>query len=234
MAPDEGEQTPLIIEPLILHSYWRSSAAYRVRIGLNLKGLAYEIAPVHLVRDGGDQHKSDYATINPQRLVPVLQHGQRLLRQSMAILEYLDEVWPGKPLLPATARDRQRVRALSEVIACDVHPLNNLRVLQYFEHDWGVPQPERDVWVRHWMETGFEAFEALLQDNPATDTYCNGRVPTIADCCLIPQLYNAHRFGVDLAAYPNLLRIEQQCLALPAFDAARPERQPDAPVTRSA
>lgn len=231
-CPLRGEQTLLTSEPLILHSYWRSSAAYRVRIGLNLKGLAYEIAPVHLVRDGGDQHKSDYATINPQRLVPVLQHGQRMLRQSMATLEYLDEVWPHNPLLPATARDRQRVRALSELIACDVHPLNNLRVLQYFEHDWGVPQPERDVWARHWMDVGFAAFEALLQDNPATDAYCNGRVPTMADCCLIPQIYNARRFGVDLAAYPNLLRIEQACLALPAFDAARPERQPDAPAPR--
>lgn len=220
-------------EPLCLHSYWRSSAAYRVRIGLNLKGLQYDIAPVHLVRDGGDQHKAAFGDINPQRLVPVLQHGQRLLRQSMAILEYLDEVWPDKPLLPATARDRQRVRALAEVVACDIHPLNNLRVLQYFERDWGVPQPERDVWARHWMEVGFQAFEALLQDNPATDTFCNGRVPTIADCCLIPQLYNARRFGVEVSAYPTLLRIEHECLALPAFDAARPERQPDAPEANS-
>lgn len=220
-------------EPLTLHSYWRSSAAYRVRIGLNLKGLDYVIAPVHLVRDGGDQHKPGYRRINPQNLVPVLEHGQRMLRQSMSILEYLDEVWPGKPLLPATARDRQRVRALSELIACDVHPLNNLRVLQYFERDWGVPQPERDVWVHHWMKVGFEAFEALLQDNPATDTFCNGRAPTIADCCLIPQLYNARRFGVDLESFPCLLKIERDCLALPAFDAARPERQPDAPAMMS-
>lgn len=218
-------------EQLCLHSYWRSSAAYRVRIGLNLKGLSYDIAPVHLVRDGGDQHKPAYAAINPQQLVPVLEHGQRILRQSLAILEYLDEIWPDPPLLPATARDRHRARALAQLIACDVHPLNNLRVLQYLERDWGVPQPERDVWVRHWIVTGFDAFEALLQDHPSTGSYCEGHLPTIADCCLIPQVYNARRFGVDLSAYPNILRIEQECLALPAFDAARPERQPDAPET---
>jgi maleylacetoacetate isomerase len=153
-----------------------------------------------------------------------------MLRQSLAILEYLDEVWPDKPLLPATARERQRVRALAQVIACDVHPLNNLRVLQYLERDWGVPQPERDVWVRHWIVTGFEAFEALLQDNPSTGIYCEGQMPGIADCCLVPQAYNARRFGIDLSPYPTIVRIEQACLALPAFDAARPERQPDAPM----
>lgn len=216
-------------DQLCLHSYWRSSAAYRVRIGLNLKGLPYEIAPVHLVRDGGEQHKPDYAEINPQQLVPVLQHGHRMLRQSMAILEYLDEMWPEPPLLPVTARDRARVRALAQLVACEIHPLNNLRVLQYFERDWGVPQPERDVWVRHWIVEGFNAFEALLQHNPSTGAYCEGHAPTIADCCLIPQVYNARRFGVDMTPYPTIARIEQECLALPAFDAARPERQPDAP-----
>ena len=132
---------------LCLYSYWRSSAAYRVRIGLNLKGLPYDLVPVHLLRDGGEQHSETYRQANPQQLVPVLQHGQRMLRQSMAILEYLDEMWPEPPLLPATARDRQRVRALAQLVACDIHPLNNLRVLQYFERDWGVPQAERDVWV---------------------------------------------------------------------------------------
>jgi maleylacetoacetate isomerase len=218
-------------EQLCLYSYWRSSAAYRVRIGLNLKGLPYEIAPIHLVRDGGDQHRPEYAQTNPQRLVPVLQHGQRMLRQSLAILEYLDEMWPEPPLLPATARDRHRVRALAQLVACDIHPLNNLRVMQYFERDWGVPQPERDVWTRHWMAEGFTAFEALLQNNPSTGEFCDGHVPTIADCCLVPQVYNARRFGVDLKPYPTIVRIEQVCLELPAFDAARPERQPDAPQT---
>lgn len=216
-------------DELCLHSYWRSSAAYRVRIGLNLKGLRYDIVPVHLVRDGGDQRKPEFSETNPQRLVPVLQHGKRMLRQSMAILEYLDEMWPEPPLLPATARERQRVRALAQVVACDIHPLNNLRVMQYFEHEWGVPQPERDEWIRHWIEDGFEAFESLLQNHPATGHFCDGHVPTIADCCLIPQVYNARRFGLDLSAYPTILRIEEACLALPAFDAARPERQPDAP-----
>lgn len=217
-------------DQLCLHSYWRSSAAYRVRIGLNLKGLPYDIAPVHLVRDGGEQHKPEYAEVNPQQFVPVLQHGHRMLRQSLAILEYLDEMWPEPALLPATARDRARVRALSLVIACDIHPLNNLRVLQYFERDWGVPQPERDVWIKHWIVQGLIAFEALLQHNPSTGEYCDGHAPTIADCCLIPQVYNARRFGVDLKPYPTIVRIDQECLALPAFDAARPERQPDAPT----
>lgn len=218
-----------VIDRLVLYSYWRSSAAYRVRIGLNLKGLAYDIVPVHLLRDGGEQHSQAYAKANPQQLVPMLQHGHRMLRQSLAILEYLDEVWPEPSLLPATARGRQRVRALAQLVACDIHPLNNLRVLQYFEDDWGVPQPERDVWIRHWMTKGFEAFEALMADNPATSEFCEGHAPTIADCCLVPQLYNARRFGVDLAPYPTLCRVEAACLALPAFDAARPERQPDAP-----
>ena len=214
---------------LRLYSYWRSSAAYRVRIGLNLKGLPYELFPVHLLRDGGDQHKPAFRSANPQGLVPVLEHGQRMLRQSMAILEYLDEVWPDPPLLPATARDRQRVRALAQLIACDVHPLNNLRVLQYFEREWHVPQPERDEWVRHWIRDGLDAFEAMLADHPSTGEFCDGHAPTLADVCLVPQLYNARRFGFDLARYPTIQRIEAACLALPAFDAARPERQPDAP-----
>lgn len=216
-------------EQLSLHSYWRSSAAYRVRIGLNLKDLPYDIVSVHLVREGGDQHRAEYAETNPQRLVPVLQHGQRMLRQSLAILEYLDEMWPEPALLPATARDRQRVRALAQLVACDIHPLNNLRVLQYFEHDWGVPQPEREVWIRHWITEGFAAFEALLQGNPSTGEFCDGHAPTIADCCLVPQVYNARRFSIDMSPYPTIARIEAACLALPAFDAARPERQPDAP-----
>ncbi len=214
---------------LRLYSYWRSSAAYRVRIGLNLKGLSYETVPVHLLRDGGDQLQPGYLETNPQKLVPVLEHGHRLYRQSLAILEYLDEVWPSPPLLPSIARDRARIRGLAQLVACDLHPLNNLRVLRYLEHEWHVPQPERDTWVRHWIGEGFTAFEALLQDHPATGSFCDGHSPSIADCCLIPQVYNARRFGVDLAPYPTILRIEAACLALPAFDAARPERQPDAP-----
>ena len=213
-----------------LYSYWRSSAAYRVRIALNLKGMAYETMPVHLLRDGGEQHAPPFSDLNPQELVPVLMHGSRILRQSMAIIEYLDETWPSPPLMPATARDRQRVRAISQMIACDVHPLNNLRVLQYFEHEWNVPQPERDEWVRHWIVEGFRAAEAMLADHPSTGIFCEGDVPGLADCCLVPQVYNARRFGVDMAAYPTIERIDAACLALPAFDAARPERQPDAPA----
>ena len=212
-----------------LYSYWRSSAAYRVRIGLNLKGLAYELLPVHLVRDGGEQHAPRFREVNPQELVPVLCHGQRRIPQSLAILEYLDEMWPLPPLLPATARERARARALALLVACDIHPLNNLRVLQYFEREWNVPQPERDEWVRHWVAQGLQAFEAMLADNPSTGEFCESDQPGLADCCLIPQLYNARRFGVELAQFPTLQRIEAACLALPAFDAARPERQPDAP-----
>lgn len=216
-------------EALRLYSYWRSSAAYRVRIGLNLKGLRYDIVPVHLVQGGGQQHSETYRQLNPQALVPTLLHGQRRLTQSLAILEYLDEMWPSPPLLPVTARERQRARALALLVACDIHPLNNLRVLQYFEHEWGVPQPEREQWVKHWIEDGFRAAEALLAEHPSTGDFCEGGMPTLADCCLIPQIYNARRFGVDLAPYPTLRRIEAACLALPAFDAARPECQPDAP-----
>lgn len=219
-------------EDLRLYGYWRSSAAYRVRIGLNLKGLAYESVPVHLIRDGGEQHLPPFAQTNPQKLIPVLQHGERLIRQSLAILEYIDEVWSDSPLLlPATARGRARVRSLSLMVACDIHPLNNLRVLQYLEQEWHAPQPERDEWVRHWIREGFDAFEALLSDDPATGTFCEGDQPTIADCCLIPQVYNARRFAVDLTPYPTIRRIDEACLALSAFDAARPERQADAPAT---
>ncbi|TXH63925.1 MAG: maleylacetoacetate isomerase [Thermomonas sp.] len=217
-------------ESLQLYSYWRSSAAYRVRIGLNLKGLAHEIVPVRLLHDGGQQRSDVYRGINPQQLVPVLGHGNRRLSQSLAILEYLDEVWPTPPLLPSTSRGRHRVRALSQLVACDIHPLNNLRVLQYFENEWSVPQPERDEWVRHWILEGFTAAEAMVAEHPSTGTFCEGNTPSMADCCLVPQVYNARRFGVDMAQFPTLQRIEAACLELPAFDAARPEQQPDAPA----
>ena len=215
-------------EQLRLYSYWRSSAAYRVRIGLNLKGLAYETVPVHLVRDGGQQHAAEYVARNPQHMVPTLQHGARVIRQSLAILEYLDEAWPSPRLLPMTARDRARVRALALMVACDIHPLNNLRVLQYFEGTWNVPQAERDDWIKHWVIDGFTAMETLLAEDTATGTFCHGATPGLADCCLVPQVFNARRFGVDMGAFPTLVRIEQACLALPAFDQARPENQPDA------
>lgn len=217
-------------EGLRLYSYWRSSAAWRVRIGLNLKGLPYQIVPVHLLRDGGQQHAEAFRALNPQQLVPVLLDGERVMRQSLAILEYLDEVWPDEPLLPATARERERVRSLAMLVACDIHPLNNLRVLQFFQDEWNVPQPERDEWVRHWMAEGFAAFESLVAGHPSTDRFCEGERPGMAECCLVPQLYNARRFGLDLSPYPTLLRIEAACEALPAFQAAHPDRQPDAPA----
>ncbi|GAB2492732.1 maleylacetoacetate isomerase [Pseudoxanthomonas sangjuensis] len=217
-------------EPLRLYSYWRSSAAWRVRIGLHLKGLAYETVPVHLLRDGGQQHAPDYAARNPQQLVPVLLHGERTLRQSLAILEYLEEIHPEPALLPAEARDRAHVRGLAQLVACDIHPLNNLRVLQYLEREWNVPQPARDEWVRHWIAGGLAAMEKLLAGDLATGSFCHGEAPGLADCCLVPQLYNARRFGVDLAPYPTIRRIEAACLGLPAFDATRPENQPDAPA----
>jgi maleylacetoacetate isomerase len=216
-------------EGLRLHGYWRSSAAYRVRIALNLKGLAYESVPVHLIRDGGDQHRPDFAAINPQKLIPVLQHGSRMVRQSLAIIEYLDEVWSDPPLLPATPRDRAHARAMSLLVACDIHPLNNLRVLQYLEREFNAPQNQRDDWVRYWIVDGLRAFETLLVDDLARGTFCEGDTPGIADCCLIPQVYNARRFDVDLAPYPTIRRIEAECLALAAFDTARPEMQEDAP-----
>ena len=212
---------------LKLYGYWRSSAAYRVRIALNLKGLEYDQEPVHLVRDGGEQHRPEYAATNPQRLIPVLQHGQRMIRQSLAIIEYLDELWPDPPLLPVSPRERARARALALLVACDIHPLNNLRVLQYLEREYNAPLSERETWIKHWIVEGFDAFEALLVEDLSRGDYCEGESPGIADCCLIPQVYNARRFGVSLDPYPNIRRIEAACLALPAFDAARPELQPD-------
>jgi maleylacetoacetate isomerase len=210
-----------------LYSYWRSSAAYRVRIALALKGLEYETVPVHLAE--GEQHRPAFNDLNPQESVPVLLHGNRILRQSMAIIEYLDETFPSPPLMPATARDRQRVRMIAQAIACDIHPLNNLRVQQYFEKTWNVPQPEREEWVRHWIREGFDALEDTLADNPSTGTYCDGEQPTMADCCLVPQVFNAERFGLDMAPYATIRRIVQACMALDEFQAARPENQPDAP-----
>lgn len=213
-----------------LYSYWRSSAAYRVRIALNLKALPFELVPVHLVNNGGEQHSRAFADLNPQELVPVLLHGNRVLRQSMAIMEYLDENWPTPALMPATVRDRARVRAIAQMIACDIHPLNNLRVLQFFEGTWNVPLPEREAWVRHWIEVGLAAVEDVLADHPSTGDFCDGDVPTMADCCLVPQVFNAERFGVDMAPYPTVRRITARCLSEAAFEAARPENQPDAPA----
>jgi maleylacetoacetate isomerase len=218
-----------MVEGLKLYSYWRSSAAYRVRIALNLKGLAYEIVPVHLVRHGGEQHSPEYRKINPQELVPTLVDGRRVIRQSIAIVEYLDETYDGEmKLLPPTARDRARVRALAMLVACDIHPLNNTRVVRYLDRELGADEVARHRWMRHWMEEGFASFEELVARHPSTGLFCEGDTPTIADVCLVPQVYNARRFGVDLSPYPTIEAIVAACLQLDAFDRARPENQPDA------
>jgi maleylacetoacetate isomerase len=212
-----------------LYSYWRSSASYRVRIALNLKGLKYETAPVNLVRDGGEHHSAEFHHVNPQERVPVLIDGGRVVRQSLAIIEYLDEVYDGHRLLPGTARERARARSLAHLVATDISPLGNLAVLQYLEHEDNMPQLERERWIRHWITRGFDALEEMLVDNPSTGDFAEGDMASIADCCLVPQVYNARRFDVDLAPYPTIQRIERHCLTLPAFDLARPEMQGDAP-----
>lgn len=213
---------------LTLYDYWRSSACYRVRIALNLKGLAYASKPVHLLRDGGEQHGADYHELNPQEIVPTLVDGQRVVRQSLAIIEYLDETRASAPLLPPQPRDRAHVRGLALLVACDIHPLNNLRVMQYLEHELQADAGARERWIGHWIAHGFAAFEAILAGDAATGEFCHGDAPGLADACLVPQVYSANRFGVDLAPYPMIRAINERCLALPEFDAARPENQPDA------
>lgn len=212
-----------------LYSYWRSSAAYRVRIALNLKGLPYEIAPVHLVEGGGQQHSDAYHDVNPQELVPTFVDGERVIRQSIAIIEYLDETYPQTaPLLPSEPRARARVRALALAVACDIHPLNNTRVLKYLETELAIPLAERERWTRHWIELGLDAIEELVAHDVATGRFCHGDSPTLADAVLIPQIYNARRWSTDLSRYPTLQRIEAACLELDAFARATPEVQPDA------
>ncbi|HSN00493.1 MAG TPA: maleylacetoacetate isomerase [Rudaea sp.] len=217
-------------ERLKLYGYWRSSAAYRVRIALNLKGLPYEIVPVHLTENGGAQHADAFHKINPQELIPVLVDGERIVRQSLAIIEYLEEAYDGSvKLLPTTVRERARVRGLAQIVACDIHPLGNLRVLQYLEREFNTPQVERERWAQHWIHEGFMAFESLLAENPSTGLFCEGDEPTMADICLVPQVYNARRWSVDMAPFPTITRIDAECAKLPAFANARPENQPDAP-----
>lgn len=210
---------------MILYSYFRSSAAYRARIALNLKGLAYEQRAVHLLK--GEQRGDAYLRLNPQGLVPMLEVGSFRLTQSLAIMEYLDEKYPQPPLLPAALEDRAWVRALALEIACDIHPLNNLRVLQYLGRELNVEEAKRDDWYRHWIRLGFEAIESQLMPR-AADRFCFGEAPTLADVCLVPQVANSQRLKMPLAPYPRIAAINDACLALPAFADARPEVQPDA------
>jgi maleylpyruvate isomerase len=211
-----------------LYDYFRSSASYRVRIGLKLKGLEYESVPVHLVRDGGEQLKAEYRAVNPSALVPALQDDGATMTQSLAILEYLDEMHPLMPLLPRDALGRARVRSLSQAIACDIHPINNLRVLRYLVKQAGLTEEAKNAWYEHWVHEGFSALESTLANSADTGRFCHGDTPTIADCVLVPQVFNAVRFKIDMAPYPTIARIDAECAKLPAFVAAHPSNQPDA------
>ncbi len=208
-----------------LYTYFRSSAAYRVRIALNLKGLPYEMIPIHLTKDGGKQHSSEYRAVNRQELVPTLAlDGGGLLTQSLAIIEYLDETHPQPPLLPGDPVARAHVRELAQVIACDIHPIDNLRVLQYLKRTLKHEQPDIDAWYQHWIVQGFNAIEPMLAATP----YACGAQVTLADICLVPQVANARRFKMPLEAYPKIVAVDAACQKLPAFDKARPDNQPDA------
>lgn len=209
-----------------LYTYYRSSAAYRVRIALNLKGLQREDVYVHLRR--GAQSGADYLAVNPQGLVPTLVDGEVVVGQSLAILNYLEEAYPEPPILPADLAGRARARQLGLIVACDIHPLNNLKVLQYLDGELGLDEEARDAWYRHWVGQGFQAIEALLTGTPGTGRFCQGETPGFADICLVPQVYNANRLQVDLSPYPTIRRINEACLTLPAFAGAAPEAQPDA------
>jgi maleylacetoacetate isomerase len=210
-----------------LYTYFRSSAAYRVRIALALKGIATEAAYVHLVKDGGQQKLPGYTALNPQALLPALEVDGAVLTQSLAILEYLEETHPATPLLPATPIERAKVRAFALAIACEIHPLNNLRVLAYLKGPLGHDQATADTWYRHWTETGLAACEKLLPATP-TGPFCFGATPTLADVCLVPQMFNARRFNSDLSGCPRLVAVDAHCRTLAPFLTASPEQQADA------
>ncbi|RTR36757.1 maleylacetoacetate isomerase [Shewanella canadensis] len=219
---------------LKLYGYWRSSAAYRVRVALNHKGLDAELVSVHLVKDGGEQHQAEYAKLNPQELVPALididnkEEGEEafVLSQSLAIIEYLDEKFPENALLPQDLHEKAIVRSMAMSIACEVHPLNNLKVLQYLSKELALDDEAKSAWYHHWIDEGFSAFEKQLVKY--SGRYCFGDSITLADLCLIPQVYNANRFNVDLSPYPNIVRIVDNCNRLDAFIDAAPENQADA------
>jgi maleylacetoacetate isomerase len=213
---------------LRLYTYWRSSAAFRVRIALALKGFDYEPVPRHLLRDGGEHRRADYLALNPQGLVPALEHDGTVITQSLAICEYLEEVFPRPALLPSSPADRAVVRAMALVVACDVHPLNNLGVQQYLRGEIGATDEAVAQWVQHWIARGFRALEQLVARHSTDGRHCFGTGVTLADAFLVPQVYNARRAQLELAPYPRLAAITQHLESLPAFAAARPESQPDA------
>jgi maleylacetoacetate isomerase len=208
-----------------LYSFSRSSAAYRVRIALNFKNVAYDMVPIHLQKDGGRHKSAEYRAINPQMRVPALElPGGEVLVQSLAIINYLEETFPEPPLLPPDARSRAHVRAVADIVACDIHPLNNLAPLNYLRDPLKQDQEAVRTWYRHWIHEGFAAIEALIKPGP----YAFGSAVTLADVCLVPQVANAKRFKVPLETFPKILGAEEACQQLPAFDKARPENQPDA------
>ncbi|MCX7147749.1 MAG: maleylacetoacetate isomerase [Sulfuritalea sp.] len=211
-----------------LYNYFRSSASFRVRIALALKGLDYEYASVHLLKGGGEQFAAEFTAMNPAALVPVLDDDGVLLTQSLAIIEYLDETRPQPPLLPNDAAGRARTRAIALAIACEIHPLNNLRVLGYLSKTLSVSEEQRNAWYRHWVETGLTTVEGMLVGNDRTGACCHGDTPTLADICLVPQIFNAQRFNARLDHVPTVMRIHQHCLTLPAFAKSVPALQPDA------
>ncbi|WP_395826636.1 maleylacetoacetate isomerase [Collimonas sp.] len=218
-----------------LYSYFRSSASYRVRIALNLKGIAHDIVPVHLFKHGGEQLSQLYRTLNSDGLLPTLvaddgSGSQHVLTQSLAMIEYLDEIHPMPALLPSTPLDRAFVRSVALSIACDMHPLNNLRVLRYLVHELNVDDNAKNAWYRHWCESGLAALELTLARDKRPGKFCYGDSPTLADCCLVTQIFNAQRLKCDLSAMPTLMRIHENCQQLDAFVKAAPQNQPDAEV----
>ena len=210
-----------------LYSYWRSSAAYRVRIALNLKGLDYEVAPVHLLKDGGEQLQAEYQAINPQGVVPALVDGNVRIGQSLAIMDYLETRYPEPALYPQSIGERAFAQQCALVVACDIHPLNNLRVLKYLKRTLDQGDEARNDWYHHWVKMGFTALEKMLTEKDRQGPYCLDEQVSIADACLIPQIYNARRFEIAMDEFPSLVRIEQACMELEAFRRAAPENQVD-------
>jgi maleylacetoacetate isomerase len=208
-----------------LYGYCRSSAAFRVRIALELKGIAYENAFIHLRKD--EQKAASYLILNPTGLVPALEDEGQILIQSMSICEYLDETHPEPPLLPGHPADRARVRALAQIVACDIHPINNLRILRYLKNPLGQDEAAVTAWYNHWILEGFEALERIVSSDGQSEGFCHGDGPTLADLCLVPQVFNARRYDLDMAAFPTIRRIFDSCMELEAFQKAAPEAQPD-------